>query len=138
MNNYNMFIIKILDSIKNRLWLSSDHFNWLNGKMLTERPVFKIPKYLACLLVAVYPVESFPQIHIVLKEDISKGERVRKFILEGKTKKGWQTIFEGSCIGHKFIHRFDEMEVSQLRLKILESNGEPTVLDFSVYYVENL
>jgi len=74
---------------------------------------------------------------IVLMEDISKGERVRKFILEGKTKKGWQTIFEGSCIGHKFIHRFDEMEVSSLRLNILESKGEPQVLDFSVFNVVN-
>ena len=31
---------------------------------------------------------------IVLMEDIAKGERVRKFVLEGKTNKGWQTIFE--------------------------------------------
>ena len=38
---------------------------------------------------------------IVLMEDISKGERVRQFVLEGKTEKGWQTVFEGSCIGHK-------------------------------------
>lgn len=74
---------------------------------------------------------------IVLMEDISKGERVRKFILEGKTKKGWQTIFEGSCIAHKFIHQFDNMEVSSLRLNILESKGEPQVLDFSVFDVAN-
>ena len=74
---------------------------------------------------------------IVLMEDISKGERVRKFILEGKTKKGWQTIFEGSCIAHKFIHQFDDMEVSSLRLNILESKGEPQVLDFSVFDVAN-
>ena len=74
---------------------------------------------------------------IVLMEDISKGERVRKFTLEGKTKKGWQTIFEGSCIGHKFIHLFDEMEVSAVRLNITESKDEPQVLDFSVYFVEN-
>ncbi|MFT7031608.1 MAG: alpha-L-fucosidase [Cyclobacteriaceae bacterium] len=74
---------------------------------------------------------------IVLMEDISKGERVRKFILEGKTKKGWQIIFEGSCIGHKFIHRFDEMEISSLRLNILESKGEPQVLDFSVFIIKD-
>ena len=70
-----------------------------------------------------------------MKEDISKGERIRKFILEGKTKKGWQTIFEGSSIGHKFIHRFDEMEISAVRLNIPESIGIPEVLDFSVYHV---
>lgn len=69
---------------------------------------------------------------IVLMEDISKGERVRKFTVEGKTKNGWKTIFEGSCIGHKFIHRFEDMNVSAVRLQILESKGEPQILDFSV------
>ncbi len=72
---------------------------------------------------------------VVLMEDISKGERIRKFILEGKTKNGWKTIFEGLCIGHKFIHRFDEMNISAIRLKILESQGEPKILNFSVYNI---
>jgi alpha-L-fucosidase len=74
--------------------------------------------------------------HVVLMEDISKGERVRKFILEGKSGNGWKTIFEGSCIGHKLIHRFDEMEVSDVRLNILESKGEPQIQNFQVFKVE--
>jgi len=74
--------------------------------------------------------------HVALMEDISKGERVRKFVVEGKTNLGWQTIFEGSCIGHKFIHQFDEMEVTAVRLNVSESKGEPQILDVSVYYVE--
>ncbi|PXX21835.1 alpha-L-fucosidase [Arenibacter sp. ARW7G5Y1] len=74
---------------------------------------------------------------VVLMEDISKGERVRKFILEGKTKGGWHMIFEGSCIGNKFIHRFDDKEVSAVRLKVLESIGKSQILEFSVYDVTN-
>ena len=70
-------------------------------------------------------------------EDIEKGERVRKFILEGKTNKGWQTIFEGSCIGHKFIHRFDAVDASELRLKISESKGDPQIKKLTVYNIEN-
>ena len=70
---------------------------------------------------------------IVLMEDISKGERVRKFELQGKTTKGWKTIFEGSCIGHKFIHQFDAQDVSAVRLNILESKGTPQIINFSVY-----
>lgn len=73
--------------------------------------------------------------HIVLMEDISKGERIRKFTLEGKTKKGWETIFEGSCIGHKFIHQFDNMAVSAVRLKITESRGVPSIQSFEVFEV---
>jgi alpha-L-fucosidase len=70
---------------------------------------------------------------LVLMEDITKGERVRKFTIEGKTNTGWKTIFEGSVIGHKFIKQFEEMEVSELRLKILESKGEAQIKEFSVY-----
>ncbi|WP_111319350.1 alpha-L-fucosidase [Algoriphagus chordae] len=70
---------------------------------------------------------------VVLMEDIIQGERVRKFTIEGKTKGGWKTIFEGSVIGHKFIHQFEAMEVSDLRLKIIESIGEAQIKDFSVY-----
>lgn len=71
-------------------------------------------------------------------ENIAKGERVRKFVLEGKTNKGWEPIFEGSCIGHKFIHCFDKMEVSAIRLIISESKGKPQILDFPVYNLKEL
>jgi len=73
---------------------------------------------------------------LVLKEDLSKGERVRKFVFEGRTQNGWQPIFEGSCIGHKFIHLFNPVEVSAVRLKVLESIGEPQLSDISVFYIE--
>ena len=70
---------------------------------------------------------------IVLKEDISKGERVRKFVLKGKTNKGWKTIFEGSCIGHKFIHQVSGGEFSALRLDIQESRGEAQIALFEAH-----
>ena len=73
---------------------------------------------------------------VVLMEDIAKGERVRKFVLEGKTSNGWKAIFNGSCIGHKFIYRFDDTEVSAIRLNILESKGEPQLLNFLVFNVK--
>jgi alpha-L-fucosidase len=75
--------------------------------------------------------------HIVLQEDISKGERVRKFTLEGKTKNGWQSLFDGSSIGHKFIHVFDEIEVSHIRLKIIESIGEPMIQSFEIFSIKD-
>jgi alpha-L-fucosidase len=74
---------------------------------------------------------------IVLMEDLTKGERVREFVLEGKTKKGWQLVFKGSCIGHKFIHRFEEMEVSEVRLHVTESRGVPAIQNFSVFHFTN-
>ena len=73
---------------------------------------------------------------VVIQEDIAHGERVREFLIEGKTKDGWQVIFEGSCIGHKFIHRFDKMEVNEVRLRIPQSRGEPQIKNFEVFKVE--
>ncbi|NND08476.1 MAG: alpha-L-fucosidase [Saprospiraceae bacterium] len=74
--------------------------------------------------------------HIVLMEDIRKGERVRKFLVEGKTDSGWQTVIEGTCIGHKLIHPFDNITASSVRLRILESKGEPEILKFAIYQVD--
>jgi alpha-L-fucosidase len=72
--------------------------------------------------------------HLVLMEDIAHGERIREFKIEGKTRKGWQLISQGSSIGHKFISRFTELEVSALRLNITKSLAEPIIKDFSAYY----
>ncbi|WP_372949748.1 alpha-L-fucosidase [Mariniphaga sp.] len=73
---------------------------------------------------------------VVIMEDIAHGERVREFILEGKTSDDWQEIFKGSCIGHKFIHRFNSTEITELRLKISESTGTPQIKGFNVYNIE--
>lgn len=72
---------------------------------------------------------------IVIQEQIEQGERVRKFILEGKTQDGWKTIFEGSVIGHKFIHVFEPLEVDRVRLRLLESKGEPLIKKMEVFQV---
>lgn len=74
---------------------------------------------------------------LVLKEDIRLGERIRNFIVEGKTKNGWEKIIDGSCVGHKFIHVFDGLEVSAVRLRIPKADDNPVITDFSIYYWEN-
>ncbi len=72
---------------------------------------------------------------VVLMEAIAQGERIRKFRLVTKTNNGWQTLFEGSSIGHKFIHKFDNIEISQLRLIVKESIGEPLIKSFEVFRI---
>jgi alpha-L-fucosidase len=70
---------------------------------------------------------------VVIGEDIEYGERVRKFVLEGKTESGWQKILEGSCIGHKFIGRFEDIEISEARLIVTEDEGTPLIRHFALY-----
>jgi alpha-L-fucosidase len=70
---------------------------------------------------------------LVLMEDITYGERVREFTVQGKTDRGWKEICKGSCIGHKFIARFEDVKISSLRLIIGKAVAEPHIRDFSVY-----
>ena len=74
---------------------------------------------------------------LVLMEDIGHGEKVREFKVQGKTATGWKDLCKGSCIGHKYITRFEGVEVSTLRLLITGSLGEPQIREFSAYYVED-
>ena len=75
---------------------------------------------------------------VVLMENIAQGERVRQFKVEGKTNNGWKVLTEGSCIGHKYIARFDEVEVSSLRLVITESTAKPIVKEFTIYITNRI
>ena len=71
---------------------------------------------------------------IIISEDISKGERVRSYTLEGKIDGKWKSLSEGSCIGHKRIEEITPVKVSAVRLKIKEAAGKTSIKDFSVYY----
>ncbi|MFV0505947.1 MAG: alpha-L-fucosidase [Bacteroidales bacterium] len=75
--------------------------------------------------------------HIILQEDIAKGERVRRFRVEAHTKNKWEVIVKGTAIGHKFISQFPNIECSQLRLIVEDSDGEAQIKNFAVYAVED-
>lgn len=71
---------------------------------------------------------------IVIQENISNGERVRKYKVEGKVGDSWSVLNEGSCIGHKRIIRLDvPVNVSEVKLTIGQSVGTPDIINFSVY-----
>lgn len=74
--------------------------------------------------------------HVIIQEDISHGERVRAYTVEGFKGGQWQEICNGSCIGHKRIQEFETRECSAVKLTIDESVGEPEIKNFSVFYVD--
>lgn len=60
--------------------------------------------------------------HALLMEEISAGERVHQYRLEGLVgPERWQLLAEGSSIGHKRIERFTAVEVAAVRLRVLQS-----------------
>lgn len=70
---------------------------------------------------------------IVLQEDIRRGERVRHYIIEGKTDGRWILLDEGSCIGHKHIIPLQGAKVSAIRLKILSALEGFCIKEMAVY-----
>lgn len=74
---------------------------------------------------------------IIIQEDITIGERVRKYRIEGQTRKGWKTLCEGESVGHKRIQTFEPTEVSRVRLVVEKNIDVPQIRNFSVYNVEN-
>jgi len=73
---------------------------------------------------------------VVLQEDIIHGERTRSFSVEAIINGEWSTLCQGSVIGHKFVHVFDEVFTDKLRLKITAAIDEPLIKNFSVYDIE--
>ena len=73
---------------------------------------------------------------VVLQEEISMGERIRKYSIEGLTANGWTMLCEGESVGHKRIQTFDSTAVSTVRLVIDESIATPQIKSFGVFNVD--
>ncbi len=76
--------------------------------------------------------------YMVLGEDIAKGQRVRKYELEGYSGGQWVRIKDGSSIGNKRIEEFPTIEVSKVRLRIMEAVATPIISTFSLYHSKKM
>ena len=74
--------------------------------------------------------------HVIVQEDIAKGERIREYQIEGYTEGRWQTLTKGQSIGNKRIAQFDKVKLSRLRIKIMASDGVAQIKNLSAFYVE--
>jgi alpha-L-fucosidase len=72
----------------------------------------------------------------MLQEDISKGQRVEKFIIETLANKQWDTIATGTTIGYKRLIRFPEVKADEIRLTIVSSRATPYVSTFALYHAD--
>ena len=72
---------------------------------------------------------------VILQEEIVKGERIRKYRVEGLTSNGWTTLCEGKSVGHKRIQTFNPTNVSKVKLIINESVATPQIRNFAVFNI---
>jgi alpha-L-fucosidase len=71
--------------------------------------------------------------HVVLAEDIARGERVRAYRLEGLRAGTWTLLGTGSAIGHKRIQPVQPAEVEAVGLVVTAAAAEPTIARLALY-----
>jgi alpha-L-fucosidase len=72
--------------------------------------------------------------HVVVKEDILQGERVREYAIEALAPGGeWRRIASGQSIGHKWIHRVSPIEAPRVRLRVTKSIAPPRIQSLAVF-----
>jgi len=82
---------------------------------------------------------SFPEPqrvdHLVLQEEVGRGERVRAWRLDGMSWGRWQQIGAGSAIGHKRILPVRPDGYTMLRWRVTDAADEPVIRRFAAFNV---
>lgn len=71
--------------------------------------------------------------NIVLKENITRSQRVENFNIEAFIDDSFKKIYENTVIGYKRIIRLDNIKTDCLKINITDSRTEPTLSFISVY-----
>ena len=72
--------------------------------------------------------------HVVVMEDITAGERIREYVVEGLVPGNtWQPLCTGTSVGHKRIEQFAPIEVASIRLRATHAVAEPRIRSLSAH-----
>ena len=82
--------------------------------------------------------EGSPINLVLLQEDLSKGQRVEEFEVEGLVDGQWQSLGKGTTVGYKRILRFPEVNATQLRVKLLSTRLEANICNVAAYHAAPL
>lgn len=70
--------------------------------------------------------------HVSIQEDIGAGQRIARHVVDVWNGSTWRPLTEGTTIGYKRLYRFPSVSSSMVRLRIVESYGEPNILRMQV------
>lgn len=70
---------------------------------------------------------------LALQENIRKGQRIEKFILECWNGTEWKKAAEGTTVGYKRLLQFEKVSTDRVRLQILSSRLEPFLAEMGLY-----
>ena len=87
----------------------------------------------------VYQLKPKSEINVVmLREDISKGQRMEAFTVEALTADGWKEIAKGTTVGYKRLIRIPAVEARQLRGKVDACRLAANISEVAAYYARPL
>ena len=87
----------------------------------------------------VYQLKPKSEINVVmLREDISKGQRMEAFTVEALTADGWKEIAKGTTVGYKRLIRIPAVEARQLRVKVDACRLAANISEMAAYYARPL
>ena len=82
--------------------------------------------------------EGSPVNLVVLQEDITKGQRVEEFEVEGLVDGQWKSLGKGTTVGYKRILRIPDTNATQLRVKLLSTRLKANISNVAAYYAAPL
>jgi alpha-L-fucosidase len=66
--------------------------------------------------------------HVVLEEEIAKGQHVLKYSIDVSTGGNWKTVAEGQSIGRERIERFQPpITAKKVRFRVTQANAIPSI-----------
>ena len=71
--------------------------------------------------------------YCIIQENIAKGERIESYKLQAKIKGRWQTIEEGTSVGHKRIIPLNHIDSDSFKLTITKCKALPDIIQFGLY-----
>jgi alpha-L-fucosidase len=74
--------------------------------------------------------------HVMLQEDLEKGQRVLSYVIEGYADGKWEKLCEGTSVGNKKIDPFSPREVEKLSVRFLKFKALPQITNFAAYKVQ--
>ena len=69
----------------------------------------------------------------MIREDISKGQRVESFIVEALADGEWRMIAEGTTVGYKRLLKFEDMKAEKIRVTVTSSRARAEIMEVGLF-----
>ena len=67
------------------------------------------------------------------REDITRGQVVKRYVIEGSSGGQWTTLARGTTIGYRRLHRIPPVTVDRVRLTVEDALATPQNLDLELW-----